>query len=201
MNIFDEKNFDYKSLVAQLLWRHCVEHGDEYSGYDIITEEIPYWCKDKPKEACQRGYQPGDIVRDIRFLSYYIGPTRQLSWKELTLALGFWKDILLPDHHNCSICQKRKKCKAYFKDNPNQERCSVWMDDHGHPDDEEEYKNFIDNLLNPKYDDNISIEPIGLNDDEIKTIANSMNISIEELKNMIDKANVSKQVKQTVESM
>ena len=64
------------------------------------------------------------------------------------------------------------------------------MQEHGKPNDEEEYKNFIDNLLNPKYDDNISIEPIGLNDDEIKTIANAMNISVEELKNMISKLHV-----------
>ena len=114
MNILNRDNINWEDLTAQLLWHNVVYHRNEYSGYDIITGEIPFWCKDKPEEACQRGYHPGDIVRDIRFLSYYIGPTRQLSWKELTLALGFWKDILLPDHHNCNICSQRKDCKAYF---------------------------------------------------------------------------------------
>lgn len=156
MNIFDEKNFDYKSLVGQLLWRNTVSHKDEYSGYDII-QNLPansFWAE--MENPYPRGNKPGDIVRDITFLSYSIGPTRRLTWKELTLALGFYKECLLPDYHDCSRCKYYKKCKAYFKDDSKQERCSGWLHDHADevPDLEEEWKKFIDDLLNnpPKLD-------------------------------------------------
>lgn len=149
-NIFDRDNFDFESLTGQLLWCHCVEHGDEYSGYDIIQNPSPksFWVG--MENPYPRGNKPGDIVRDITFLSYSIGPTRRLSWKELTLALGFYKDCLLPDYHDCSKCEDYKKCKAYFKDDPKQERCSGWIKDHADevPDLEEEWKKFIDDLLN-----------------------------------------------------
>lgn len=192
MNILNRDNINWENLTAQLLWHNVVYHKNEYSGYDIITNELPSWCKDNPNQVYPRGNKPGDIVRDIRFLSYWIGPSRQLTWKELTLALGFWKDILLHDHHDCSICSQRKDCKAYFKDNTDQERCSGWMQEHGKPNEEEEYKKFIDNLLNPKYD-NISINFINISEDDLKTMTDIMNISEEELKNMIDKANVPEQ--------
>jgi hypothetical protein len=149
MNIFDRDNIDWQKLTAKLLWYNIIDHKNEYSGYDIITNNIPSWCKDKPEETYQRGYKPGDIIPDVRILSYWVGPTRQLTWKELALALGFWKEQLLPDHHDCKVCEQRKKCKAYFKDNPDQEKCSGWMKDHGY-DDEKEYKIFMDNLLNVK---------------------------------------------------
>ena len=194
MNIFYRDKIDWENLTSQLLWHNVVYHKNEYSGYDIITNEIPSWCKDNPEQAYQRGHKPGDIVGDIRILSYWIGPSRQLTWKELALALGFWKENLLPDYHDCSICSQRNDCKAYFKDNPDQERCSGWMQEHRKPNEEEEYKKFIDNLLNPKYD-NISIDFANISEDDLKTMANIMNISVEELKNMIDKANVSKQIK------
>ena len=155
MNIFDENN-DWKSFAGDLLWHNVVYHRDEYSGYDIIQNVHfkSFWNDvDNPYP---RGNKPGDIVRDVTFLSYSIGPTRRLTWKELTLALGFYKDILLPDYHDCSRCEDHKKCKAYFKDDPKQERCSGWEKDHANevPDIEEEWKKFIDDLLNnpPKLD-------------------------------------------------
>jgi len=184
MNIFDRDKINWEDLSAQLLWRNVVSHKNEYSGYDIVINHIPSWAKDNPEQAYQRGYKPGDIVRDIRFLSYWIAPTRQLTWKELTLALGFWKDILLPDHHDCSICNQRKGCYAYFKDDPDQERCSGWMDEHGKPDDEEEYKKFIDNLINSYKNPEIKISEEDLK--KLKEISELKDISEEELKNIIE---------------
>lgn len=157
------------NFTARLLWHNVVYHGNEYSGYDIITSEIPSWCKSNPEQAYQRGYKPGDIVTDTRILSYYIGPTRQLTWKELTLALGFYKDILIPDHHDCNICFRRERCNASFKNNKDQERCSGWLEEHGEPDDEEEYKKFIDDFLHPKYD-NISINFDNISEEEFKKL-------------------------------
>lgn len=156
MNIDNITNEDFKNLAASLLWCHCVEHSDEYSGYDIIQNPPPksFWVG--MENPYPRGNRPGDIVRDITFLSYSIGPTRRLSWKELTLTLGLYKDCLLPDYHDCSKCEDYKNCKAYFKDDPKQERCSGWIKDHADevPDLEEEWKKFIDDLLNnpPKLD-------------------------------------------------
>ena len=189
MNIFDRDKINWEDLSAWLLWYNVVSHGNEYSGYDIITKykTVPSWCKDNPEQIYQRGYKPGDIVRDIRFLSYYIGPTRQLSWKELTLALGFWKDILLPDHHDCSICERRKKCKAYFKDDPDQSKCSCWMEDHGYDGDEEEYKKFIDNLLNPTDNGELKVDLSNISKEELKTILDTLNISEEELKDFMSR--------------
>jgi len=190
MNILNRENIDWETLTAQLLWHNIVYHKNEYSGYDIITNDIPSWCKDKPEEACQRGYKPGDIIPDVRIFSYWIGPTRQLTWKELALALGFWKENLLPDHHDCKICEQRKKCKAYFKDKEDQEKCSGWMEEHGY-DDEKEYKIFIDNLLNTKYK---NLEIINLNEDELKSLQDYMDEeTFKELQNIMKDAKISKE--------
>ena len=149
MNIFDENN-DWKSLAAELIWFNVVSHKNEYSGYDIVQNPSKNSFWEKIENQYPRGDKPGDIVRDVTYLSYGIGPTRRLSWKELALALGLYKDILLPDYHDCSRCEDHKNCRAYFKDNPDQERCSGWENDHKDevPDLEEEYKKFIDDLLN-----------------------------------------------------
>jgi len=185
MNIFNRDNIDWENLTAKLLWHNVVYHGNEYSGYDIITGEIPSWCKDNPEQAYQRGHKPGDIVGDIRILSYWIGPTRQLSWKELTLALGFWKDILLPDHHDCSICSQRDGCNAYFKDNPDQPKCSGWIKEHGEINEEEEYKKFIDDLLNPIDNSELKIDLSNIDKEELETILKTLNITEEELQKLI----------------
>lgn len=192
MNILNRDNIDWETLVAQLLWHQVVYHKNEYSGYDIITDYkvLPEWCKDNPEHAYPRGNKPGDIVRDIRFLSYWIGPSRQLTWKELALALGFWKENLLPDYHDCSICSQRKDCKAYFKDDKDQERCSGWMEEHGKPNEEEEYKKFIDNLLNANSSGSISVDLDNIGEEELETILKTLNVSKEELKNMISKLHV-----------
>lgn len=139
MNIFERENINWENFTSWILWHEVVYHGNEYSGYDIMV---------RPLEQ-MGGYKKGDIVSDVRFMSYYVGDTRPLTWKELTLALGFWKDILLPDGHKCEECPGEKDCKATFKYDKEQERCSGWMKDC--PDKvldlDEEYDKFIKNLI------------------------------------------------------
>ena len=114
---------DWKEFAAQLLWRNIVYHKNEYSSYDVVTDDHPSWAKDLPKDQkYPRGHNPGDIVRDTGFLSYYIGPVKKLSWKELALELGLFEDILTPDGHDCKNCPQRKDCLAYFKDDQDQDR-------------------------------------------------------------------------------
>lgn len=136
-NIFERDKINWESWVKSLLWHNIVYHKNEYSGCNLMIE--PHFS---------RHYKKGDIVGDVRFLSYYIGVTRPLTWKELALVLGFWKDHLTPDGHDCEICEDREKCHAYFKGDKDQERCSGWMEKHGKPDDEAEYQKFLDNLMN-----------------------------------------------------
>ena len=155
-NIFDQDNIDFKNWVAALLWNQIVYHKNEFSGYELIINPAEYVS----------GYKKGDIISDTRFLSYYIGKTTPLTWKQLALVMGFWKDHLLPDHHICGECPLEKKCNAYFKYDDDQERCSVWMDEHGKPDDEEEYKKFIDNLMNPTE----PFTPVMLSEEELKEL-------------------------------
>lgn len=51
-----------------------------------ITDDVPEWMKDKPEDQIYpRGDKTGEIVGDTRILSYWIGPTKQLTWKELSL--------------------------------------------------------------------------------------------------------------------
>lgn len=120
---------DWKEFATQLLWHNIVYSKNEYSGYDVVTDDHPSWAKELPNEHLYpRGNKPGDIMRDTGFLSYYIGPVKKLSWKELALELGLFEDILTPDGHDCKNCPQRKDCLAYFKDDPDQERCRWWME-------------------------------------------------------------------------
>ena len=138
VNSFDQEHIDWKNVAVWLMWRNVVYHKNEYSGYDIVVEPIKEYVT---------GYKRGDIINDTRYLSYSIGQTRQLTWKELALALGLFKNHLTWDGHDCKVCEKRKGCKAYFKDDPDQERCNLWWEKHGYPDDEAEYKKFMDKLM------------------------------------------------------
>ena len=131
-NIFERDKINWESWVKSLLWDNIVYHKNEYSGCNLM---IKPWGNH---------YKKGDIVGDVRILSYYIGETRPLTWKELALVLGLWKDHLTPDGHDCEICEDREKCHAYFKGDKDQERCSGWMEKHGKPDDEAEYQKFLD---------------------------------------------------------
>lgn len=120
-------DMDWERLATTLLWMNIVHDKNEYSTFDIVTEDHPIWMKDLPDEMkYPRGHRPGDIVRDTSFLSYGIGPVKKLSWKELALELGLFEDILTPDGHDCKNCPERKDCHAFFKDDPDQERCSWW---------------------------------------------------------------------------
>jgi len=140
-NIFNQDNIDFKNWVSALLWHQIVYHKNEFSGYELIINPAEYVS----------GYKKGDIISDTSFLSYYIGETRKLSWKELALVMGFWKDHMLPDHHNCGECPLEKKCNAYFKYDDDQERCNGWMEDHKDelPSIDEEYQKFIERMMTP----------------------------------------------------
>lgn len=125
----NKNDIDWKSFAEQLLWRNIVHDKNEYSGYDIVLDKIPPFLQHIPKEQIYpRGHKPGDIVGDTRLLSYSIGPTKQLSWKELALELNLFEDILLPDNHDCENCPHNKKCNAYFKYDKDQEKCSWWSE-------------------------------------------------------------------------
>ena len=158
INIFDQDNSDWKKFAEDLLWQQCVYEKNEYSGYDIICRASNKMWGNEPYP---RGNKPGDIVKDTRFLSYYIGPVRELTWKELTLALGFFKDGLLNDGHNCKKCPERNKCNAYFKDNEEQECCRWWKQNMPVRDVEERYNEFIEKLIGE--------EPIEIEKEEIET--------------------------------
>ena len=53
MNIFNRDKIDWENFTVRLLWHNVVYHGNEYSGYDIITSEIPSWCKGNGEQAYQ----------------------------------------------------------------------------------------------------------------------------------------------------
>ena len=55
---------------------------------------------------------------------------------------------------------------------------------------EEEYKKFIDNLLNPIDNDELKIDLSNIDKEELETILKTLNITEEELKNMISKLHV-----------
>ena len=71
-NIFERDKINWESWFKSLLWHNIVYHKNEYSGCNLMIE--PHFS---------RHYKKGDIVGDVRFLSYYIGVTRPLTWKEL----------------------------------------------------------------------------------------------------------------------
>ena len=113
-------DMDWKALATQLLWFNIVYRkiwygisavSDRYSGYDVVLDS-----------------STREILRDTSFLSYSVGHVKKLSWKELALELGLFEDILTPDGHDCKNCPHRKDCIAYFRDDPDQERCSWWED-------------------------------------------------------------------------
>ena len=53
MNIFNRDKIDWENFTVRLLQHNVVYHGNEYSGYDIITSEIPSWCKGNPEQTYQ----------------------------------------------------------------------------------------------------------------------------------------------------
>lgn len=119
---------DWKEFAKQLLWCKCVEDKNGYSGYDIVVEPGPNNVFSFIDNPFPRGHKPGDIVRDTSFLSYWIGPVKKLSWKELALAIGLFENNFIPDGHDCKKCKCAKTCHAYFKDDPEQEVCGWWKE-------------------------------------------------------------------------
>ena len=74
MNIFNRDKIDWENFTAKLLWHNVVYHGDEYSGYDIITSEILSWCKNNPEQTYQRGYKPDDEEEYKKFIDDLLHP-------------------------------------------------------------------------------------------------------------------------------
>lgn len=140
MNIFERDKANWEEWVSSLLWHQVIYHKNDFSGYELMVEPNQY-------THCKKG----DIVGNTMILSYSIGQTRRLTWKELALVLGFWKDALLPDYHKCDDCPLVDKCTAYFKWDEDHERCNGWMEKCADkvPDLDEEYQKFIDRMMRP----------------------------------------------------
>ena len=117
----NKESIDWESFARQLLWHNIVFNKNADSGYDIMLEDGPEG----------RNIKRGDIGF-WRIQSYLCpGTHAALTCKGLAVALGLFEDILTPDGHDCKKCPERKKCKAYFKDDPDQERCYQWGEKHG----------------------------------------------------------------------
>ena len=153
-NTFSQETINWKGWVEALLWHQYIFHEDEYSGYELVV---------KPAEYCSH-IKAGDIVGDIRILSYSIGETKRLTWRELALVLGLLKEYLLTDGHDCQKCPDYKKCKAYFKDDKKQLRCNGWTDDKTL---DERYQEFMDEIMKPLTRESILKT---LTEDEIKEL-------------------------------
>lgn len=113
-----KNEIDWKSFAKSLLWRIIVEHKNEYSGYDMMMVDGPEG----------RNIKKGDI--GCFSIQSYLDPFsyKRLTWKQLALEVGLFAEYLTNDGHDCKVCPNREKCQAYFKDNPDQERCRWWME-------------------------------------------------------------------------
>lgn len=112
----NKNNIDWKEFGKQLFWHLVVRHKNEYSGFDVMMEEGPE----------SRGIHKGDIGH-FSILSY-VDPFsyKHLTYKELALELGLFKRHLISDGHDCHKCPEEEKCTAYFKYDPDHERCYSW---------------------------------------------------------------------------
>lgn len=108
---------DWKNFAEALLWRNIVHNKNEDSLYDIMLEDYP-----------DRNIKKGDIS-SWRICSY-VDPFshKPLTWKELALELGLFKEYLTPDGHKCKGCPKENDCKAFFKYDEDHERCNWWSE-------------------------------------------------------------------------
>jgi hypothetical protein len=103
-------DIDWKSFAESLLWHNIVYHKNEYSGYE-----------------------QGDVSGEIgnySIRSIFVETYHKLTWKQLALELGSFTDQLISDGHDCKVCPDRKGCRAYFKDDPDQERCNGWKEEY-----------------------------------------------------------------------
>lgn len=105
----NKNDIDWRAVAAHALWALCVRNKNDYSGLDI-----------------------SDATGNIAPFSImaYIPPDeslpRKLSWKELSLELSLFEDLLTPDGHDCTKCPEESGCKAYFKYDKDHERCNEW---------------------------------------------------------------------------
>ena len=118
----NKNDIDWKEFAENMLLHNIVYHKNEYSWYVLILDD----CK---------LYSKGQIVSDDIFAMstlapHLIGNNKKLSWKELALELGLFEQILIPDGHDCKVCPENKQCRAYFKFDPEQERCNRWKEEY-----------------------------------------------------------------------
>ena len=139
MTTMTKDDIDWKTFAKALLWNRIVYEKNEYSGYDLITDNIPAWGKGMTQEQLYpRGYKPGMIVGNTDILSYYIGPIKKLSYKDLAIELGLGEEFgLIWDGHVCKGCPKEKTCYAFFKYDGDHEKCNWWSENMVKPNDDE----------------------------------------------------------------
>lgn len=111
LGTINKNDIDWRAVAAHALWCLCVSNKNDYSGLEI-----------------------SDATGDIASFSImaYLPPgesnPRPLSWKQLSLELGLFKDLLTPDGHDCTKCLEEKNCKAIFKYDKDHERCWQWQE-------------------------------------------------------------------------
>lgn len=110
-------NVDWKKFAEELLWRNIVHNKNEDSLYDIMLKDYP-----------DRNIKRGDI--SYWRICSYVDPFsyKPLTWKELALELGLFKEHLTPDGHKCKGCPKENDCTAFFKYDEDHERCNWWTE-------------------------------------------------------------------------
>lgn len=115
----NKDNINWQEFAEALLWRNIVHNKNEDSLYDIMLEDYP-----------GRNIKRGDIC--CWRICSYIDPFshKPLTWKELALELGLFTEYLTSDGHDCHKCPEEKTCEAYFKYDPDQERCNGWKQEY-----------------------------------------------------------------------
>jgi hypothetical protein len=105
-----KETLNWEEFGKQLLWHEIVYHKNDISPFEITDD---------------------GMVGFFSILSnwpYGLRNFKRGTWKEVALALGVFNEYLISDGHDCNICPERKDCTAYFKDDPDQERCSGWIE-------------------------------------------------------------------------
>lgn len=101
-------NVDWQKFAESLLWHIIVYDKNADSGYDMMSNgEI----------GC---FRFSSIIDPFSY--------RHLTWKELALELGLFKEYLTPDGHKCKGCSKENDCTAFFKYDEDHERCNWWTE-------------------------------------------------------------------------
>lgn len=107
---------NYKEMFEQLLWKNIVRHKNKGSGYFKVDRDE------------SDTYPKGEIFYNLSAVSgLHPDSYHELTWKELAIELGIFEDLIVPDGHDCKECPYESTCTAHFKYDPDQERCSAWV--------------------------------------------------------------------------